>query len=156
MAKTTEYTATVYEQEKTIIKYKIVGFWEITDSDDGFADDTVECFGDMKINGVTYWSIPSGAAQGYDRASGGRIDLKAPSGGDIILTVDLLSKVPNPTVMEFAGILMDWDRSSGDDELGTCNQKVDIRALAQNGQELILTQGNLSQARFHLRVVEAN
>ncbi len=152
MAKTTEYTATTYEQEKTILKYKLVGYWDVFDSDDGIGDSTVECFGHVKVDGATVWSIPIAAATANQRSKGGTIEVKAMTGGDLIVTVDLLSKAPNTGVIELSGLLMDWDKTSGDDGLGVFNWKINLAAEAASGRTLRLRDG-YSQADFVLKIV---
>lgn len=119
MARTTEYVATTYTANQTVFKYKVTAFFRITNSDDGFADNTVECYGELRLNGEKLWEISRGLADSTKRETGMTIDILGTNGKSIELTSDRM----NPTSFRITGFLNDADSSSSDDSLWEFKEK---------------------------------
>lgn len=119
MARTTDYVATTYNASATGHNYNVTMYWKIRDSDDGVFDNTVECYGELRVNGARRWAIPRDAADRNKRESGQTVDiadgdLQGLAGGK---PFKLYSDSSSPTVYQLSGFLMDSDAASDDDPL---------------------------------------
>ena len=113
MARTTDYTATTYNANNTVFNYNVTMYWKIVDPDDGVADNTVECYGELRIDGDKKWEIKRDDADRNKKEKGHTIDVKDLLGKPIKLTSDSLK----PSVFQFSGFLKDSDGLSKDDTL---------------------------------------
>ncbi|WP_395145282.1 hypothetical protein [Armatimonas sp.] len=114
--------------------YKVTAYFDIHDSDDGSLDNTVECFGELRINGDKVWEIPRDQADNTKREKGQTIDVKANTGGEIELRSDML----NPTEYLISGRLKDKDVSTADDILWEgMDYKLDLEKLAGKGPQIL-------------------
>lgn len=146
MAKTTDYVATTYKANTTAFKYRITAYWKIEDSDDGFADNTVECYGELRINGAVRWHIDRSLADSTKRERGQTIDIKE----DLNPTksIELTSDSLNPTLYQLSAALTDADSSSGDDGLGSYAGTLNLEELAGKPERVL----NAGAAQLHIRV----
>ncbi|MGC4044664.1 MAG: thiol-activated cytolysin family protein [Armatimonas sp.] len=136
MARTTEYTATTYNASNTFFKYNVTMYWKINDSDDGAFDNTVECYGEIRINGAKRWANPRSNSDQISRESGQNIDigdgdLAGAGGGN---PFKLTSDSADPTRYQISGYLYDSDSLSGDDVLlNVDNLPIKLEDLAGKG-----------------------
>ena len=156
MARTTDYTATTYNANNTFFKYNVTMYWQIVDSDDGVLDNTVECYGELRINGVKRWSIPRELSDSFSRESGQTIEIGDGDYGGTSTgaakAFSLTSDSAHPTPYQLGGFLYDSDGGSADDVLVAFNSlSISLEKLAGKGQ---LTLGN-GAARLIVRVDRA-
>lgn len=119
MARTTDYTATTYNSSNTFFKYNVTMYWKINDSDDGVADNTVECYGELRVNGTKRWSTPRDRSDSFKRKDGQTVDI---GDGDLqgmgqATAFKLTSDSTEPTLYQLTGYLYDSDGLSNDDVL---------------------------------------
>lgn len=62
MAVTTNYTVTKYAANAIGDHLKIKMWVDVTGSNDGVADNTMECYGNLRVNGDVWWEIPRSEA----------------------------------------------------------------------------------------------
>ncbi len=135
MARTTTYTATTYNANNTVFNYKITMYWKIVDPDDGIADNTVECFGELRLNGERRWSISRDAADRHKKEAGETIDILE-GGGETGSGMAFMRKSDSlkPTIYQLSGFLKDADGLSKDDTLlSFSNFPLKLEELAGKG-----------------------
>jgi hypothetical protein len=140
MARTTDYTTTTYTANETVRKYKVTMYWKVVDSDDGIADNTVECFGELRINGTRRWAIPRDLSDTSrnKREKGETIDIGDGDLGGMGTgkPFELTSDTINPTIYQLSGYLKDSDGGSADDTLLKFeNFPLNLEKLAGKGTE---------------------
>jgi hypothetical protein len=121
MARTTDYVVTTYNANNTVFKYKVTMYWKILNPDDGVLDNTVECYGELRLNSERRWAIPrEQATQDRNKKEKGHTidigdgDLNGMGTGKAF---ELRSDSAKPTLFQLTGFLKDHDSGSKDDTL---------------------------------------
>ena len=129
IARTTEFTVNKVVPEPTGIRYRADIRLEITGADDGFRDNTMECYGDMRVNGAEVWKIGRDLADNNQRERGGYFDISSPTNNK--LEFEYKYKAPTQFVINLKAL--DKDSGSGDDVFADVNQTIDIGGLVKDG-----------------------
>ncbi len=75
MSVTTDYTVTKYVSNSIGERYKIKMWIDVIGSDDGVADNTVECYGELRVNGDLWWQILRDESEVHKRVSGQTLEI---------------------------------------------------------------------------------
>lgn len=136
MMRTTEYVHTEYAPNPAGETYELRAYFKINDSDDGVADNTVECYGEGRINGAKFWEIPRSQAdtETNKREKGGTIDIAAFGGKP--RTVDYYYDTKEKLKLDLR--LMDYDGSSADDLLGEWKLEIDPLEWSKRGEVILV------------------
>ena len=86
MSSTTDYTVTTYSGDPIGAKYKVNMWLEITGSDDGAFDNTLECYGTVRVGGNLWWELTRDNA---------KIQGKRTKGQTLAITDDMGNGKPN-------------------------------------------------------------
>lgn len=134
LARTTEYVVEEFSPMRRGEKYKIKMWVKILKSDDGPFDNTLECYGMLRMNGETWWSIPRG--QSVRKEKGHTLDISESmvnnKKNDTTFTVD--HYFDQSPIIDLDLQLMDRDSGSSDDAIGKFRRKLDIREMATSGK----------------------
>ena len=120
MSVTTNYTVTKYAANAIGDKLKIKMWVDVTGSDDGVADNTLECYGNLRVNGDKWWEITrSEATQDQNKREAGQVleisaDQGHTNGRDFTFDYYYADKTP----FNFELNLFDSDSGSSDDSFG--------------------------------------
>lgn len=136
MLQTTEYDLTNYQARVASEqpRYRVTAYFRISNSQDGAGDNTLECFGELRINNTKVWEIPAMAAEQNKKRSGETIDISIVIPGS------------RPTVyysttaatVNLQGFLKDSDKAlnGADDTLYSFNLNVSLATLAGKGDQV--------------------
>jgi len=102
-------------------------WFEVTGSNDGVGDNTVERYGTLRVNGDIWWSIDR--EQSVKREAGQTIDISEDAARRVKEFL-FNSYYDGSTPFQFELRLRDADDRSGDDDLGIYNTTLDLRSLA--------------------------
>jgi hypothetical protein len=135
MMRTTEYVHTEYAPNPAGETYELRAYFKINDSDDGVLDNTVECYGEGRINGAKFWEIPRSQAdtENNKREKGGTIEVLAANGKP--RTIDYYYDTKEKLKLDLS--LRDSDGSSKDDLLGEWNLEIDPKEWAERGEVVL-------------------
>ena len=135
MMRTTEYVHTEYAPNPAGETYELRAYFKINDSDDGVADNTVECYGEGRINGQKFWEIARSQADTdtNKREKGGTIDIQAFGGKP--RTVDYYYDTKEKLKLDLR--LVDYDGSSADDLLGEWKLEIDPLEWSKRGEVVL-------------------
>jgi hypothetical protein len=75
LSSTTKYTVTKYIADPLGDRLRIKMWVDVTGSDDGVADNTVEVYGTLRVNGETWWEIDREQADTVKREDGQAIEI---------------------------------------------------------------------------------
>jgi len=127
MSVTTKYTVTKYIPDPIGERYRIKMWFEVTGSDDGVSDNTIECYGTLRVNGDVWWTIDR--EQTIKREAGQTIDISEDAARrKKEFLFDFYYDGTTPFQLDLR--MRDADDRSGDDDVGIYNQTLDLRSLA--------------------------
>ena len=120
MSVTTNYTVTKYAANAIGDKLKIKMWVDVTGSDDGVADDTLECYGNLRVNGDKWWEITRNeATQDQNKREAGQVlDISADQGHTAGRDFTFDYYYADKTPFNFELNLFDSDSGSSDDSFG--------------------------------------
>jgi hypothetical protein len=148
MQQTTEYDLTSYRARAANEppRYRVTAYFRISNSQDGIGDNTLECFGELRINNIKVWEIPATAAEQNKKGSGETIDVSMLVPGNRPLGYYLTTA----TSLNVQGFLKDSDKAlnGADDTLYSFNMTVSLASLADKGDQVFRGPA----AELHLRV----
>lgn len=116
MTKTTEYTVTKYTPNPIGERYKVKMWVSVTAIRDGAADNNYEVYGDLRVNGDTWWKIGAGEAKSNQRGRGETVLISEDSThivGGRDFTFDYFYDTKQLFTFEIN--LFDWDKVSSND-----------------------------------------
>ena len=90
------------------VRVRVLGIFEVTNSDDGFKDNDVEVYGSVKFNGQPVFGISKGKAfttRVYSNLDAGE------------RSFDVIYNVPSTWKLNVDGFLFDYDKGSGNDAM---------------------------------------
>ena len=123
MATTTDYTVTTYTADPIGAKYKLKMWLEITGSDDGVADNTVELYGTVRVDGDVWWDIPREQADFNKREKGQTLEISddaAHSKKPFEYTVNYAQRTSFHVLVN----VRDADGGSADDNVGIFDRSI--------------------------------
>lgn len=152
LSRTTEYTVTQYVPNPIGERYRLKMWVTVLKSNDGFLDNTLECYGTLRVNGDVWWEIPRSAANANQREKGQTIEISdnAPYRKRGDFTFDYFYDARTRFNLDLN--LFDRDESSSDDRIGRFVQTLDLRSLAGNTKTWDWDSGDGEATRLHLRV----
>ena len=161
MSSTTSYTVTKYAGNPIGERFRIKMWVDITGSDDGAFDNTLECFGSLRVNGDLWWEIPREEAGQHQREKGEGIDISNDpldhhfkQGRETRFLFD--SFYDNRVPFKFELRIRDKDSGSKNDDVGVFNNTLDLANIAQNGGERTWVwdggEKNDEASRLHIKV----
>ncbi len=160
LARTTEYTVTKSVPNPIGERYKVKMWLDVTGSDDGIADNTLECYGSLRINGDVWWSISRDEADGTKREKGQQLLITedAAHTGGKKFEFDAFYNDHKPLTMVVD--VFDKDSGSKDDKFGGFNVNLDFldqqkAGAIKNGvgdYTFDWNSGHGESSRLHLRV----
>jgi hypothetical protein len=127
MSVTTKYTVTKYIPDPIGERYRIKMWFEVTGSDDGVGDNTLECYGELRVNGDVWWAIDRESV--VMREAGQTIDISEDAGRrkkEFFFDYHYDGSTP----FKFELRLRDADDRSGDDDIGIYSGTLDLPAIA--------------------------
>jgi hypothetical protein len=90
------------------VRYRVKMWFKIDDANDGFADNTIECYGSLRINGDLYWNIPREHSGRNQREAGQELQVSNSP-------YALRQFIFNTPTIDYEMILRDADEGSEDD-----------------------------------------
>lgn len=130
MSVTTDYTVTKYVSNSIGERYKIKMWLDVIGSDDGVADNTVECYGELRVNGDLWWQILRDESEGHKRERGQSLEISEDTGHrKREFKFDRLDGEGIPFKLNLR--IMDSDGGSADDLLGTYDLTLDLQAMSK-------------------------
>ncbi len=118
MSVTTNYVVTKYAANAIGDHLKIKMWVDVTGSDDGVADNTLECYGKLRVNGDTWWEIARNEADQFKREAGQTLEISQDTqhvSKDFTFDYYYADKTP----FNFQLDLTDSDSGSADDTIGS-------------------------------------
>jgi hypothetical protein len=151
MSVTTKYTVTKYIADPIGERYRIKMWYESTTSDDGVGDNTLECYGELRVNGDVWWSIPRGEAERFKREAGQTIEI---SGDAMQRKKEFFFDYHHDgsTPFQFELRLSDMDGTAYDDVIGIYSGTLDLPAIAGKNTDFDWDSGNGESGWLHIRV----
>lgn len=140
------------------VRYRIRMWVDITGSDDGFADRTLECYGTLYVNGSRWWEIPRNEASRHKRERGQILDVSGDPNSSHFgqaqgrrFLFDQYYSSSLPFVFDLR--IRDHDSGSGDDNVGLFRSALNLARVADRG-EFTYNWGNPRHeaSRLHVRV----
>jgi hypothetical protein len=138
ISRTTSYTASVYSSNSVSENYKIKMWFTIDKPDGNVFQESVKTYGEVRMNGTLFWSVPEGQAKldKNKKKVGDTIDIVGNvglNGTNDSYTFTAISDGINK--VRLTGILKDYDSTSKDDILGNWNFEIDPKLSAGKGDQ---------------------
>jgi hypothetical protein len=128
--------------------YRVKMWFTVQNSNDGAFDNTIECYGELRIDGDLYWQIPRSAADNNQREAPQTLEI---SNSPYALKQFIFNK---PTI-DYAISLRDADGGSADDDVyqGSRNN-LNLAAMAGKGEYLytFINERTFEKSTLHIRV----
>ena len=152
MSLTTEYSVTKYIAHPIGDRYRIKMWYESTTSDDGVGDNTLECYGELRVNGDLWWSIDRDHV--VKREAGQTLEISEDVGGrkpaDRKFVFDY--HYDGSTPFQFELRLHDTDDRSEDDDIGIYSGTLDLPAIAGKNTDFDWDSGKGESGWLRIRV----
>lgn len=123
-------------------------WFTIQNANDGAFDNTIECYGELRIDGDLYWQIPRTAADNNQREAGQTLEI---SDSPYARRQFIFNK-PN---IEYAILLRDADGGSSDDDVYLGNKStLNLAFLVGKGEQKIpwFNSKTREASTLHIRV----
>ena len=153
MSLTTDYTVTKYAANPIGEKYKVKMWVVVTGSDDGVADNTLECYGQLRVNGDLWWAISPDESSTNQRSKGQTLEISADAahtqnGKDFTFDYYYDAKPK----FDFTLSLFDHDSGSADDLFGKYATAIDLKQWAGKTAVWNFNSGHGESSELHLQV----
>jgi hypothetical protein len=128
--------------------YRVKMWLTIVNSNDGAFDNTIECYGELRIDGELYWQIPRTAADNNQREAGQTLEV---SNSPYALRQFIFNK---PQI-DYVISLRDADGGSPDDDVYQGNRSnFNLAFLAGKGEQVFtfVNRKTFEQSVLHIRV----
>lgn len=126
MATTTDYTVTTYTADPIGARYKIKMWLEVVGSADGVADNTLELYGTVRVNGDIWWELPREQAEITGKREKGQT-LEISDGSNIQYRkkeFDFDVNYAQRTPFRFVVNIRDADGGSADENVGKFDRTI--------------------------------
>ncbi|RYX82460.1 hypothetical protein EON83_19245 [bacterium] len=153
LAMTTDYTVTKYVANPIGERYKVKTWVTVTKSDDGVADNTLECYGQLRVNGDLWWSISSDESSTMKRGKGQTLEISGDSPhiqNAKPFTFDYYYDTKPKFSFDLS--LFDHDSGSADDAFGKYNATIDLRSWAGKTAVWNYDSGHGEASQLHIQV----
>lgn len=131
MAHTTEYVVPRYLS----LLYRIKMWVTILKSDDGFQDNTLECYGTLRVNGDVWWHIPRDDAGRNAREKNQTLEIsECPNYRRNRKRFEIEHFSGTGPLLAFDLSLSDHDSGSSDDPIGKFKDSIDLKVMAADGK----------------------
>jgi Thiol-activated cytolysin len=138
MSRFTEYTYTEYAPNPIGQKYRMSIHAVIDASDDGFADNTLECYGELRINNDLWWAIDRSRSSLYKREKGQTIEISADNQPNKKNNFEFDFYYDKNTPFSFSLSLTDDDGGSNDDLIGRFSNNLTKDLIGNKGSTDVL------------------
>jgi hypothetical protein len=138
MQRTTEYTYTEYAPNPIGQKYRLSIHAKIDASDDGAFDNTLECYGELRINNDLWWAIDRGRAETHKRERGQTLEISADNPPNKRNNFEFDFYYDKNTPFSFSLALTDYDGGSNDDPIGRFSNNLTKSLIENKGSTDVL------------------
>ncbi len=153
LAMTTDYTVTKYVANPIGERYKVKVWVTVTKSDDGVADNTLECYGQLRVNGDLWWAISPDESGTVKREKGQTLEVSSDSPhiqNAKPFTFDYY--YDSKPKFNFVMSLFDHDGSSADDPFGKYAASLDLKNWAGQTAVWGYDSGQGEASQLHIQV----
>jgi hypothetical protein len=129
-------------------RYRVKMWFTIDNANDGTFDNTIECYGELRINGDLYWQIPRENASNNKREKGQTVEVSDSR-------YARRQFIFNQPEIDYRISLRDADSGSSDDDVYIGGGNLDLKFIASSGGRQVVQFRNpqTSEAsRLHIRV----
>jgi Thiol-activated cytolysin len=126
MQRTTEYTYTEYAPNPIGEKYRLNMYVKIDRADDGIGDNTLECYGELRINNDIWWAIDRGRSEQFKREGGQTLEISGDGAPNKKNNFEFEYYYDQNNPFNFKLDITDSDDGSGDDAVGRFNQTINL------------------------------
>jgi hypothetical protein len=129
-------------------RYRVKMWFTIDNANDGTFDNTIECYGELRINGDLYWQIPRENASNNKREKGQTVEVSDSR-------YARRQFIFNQPEIDYQISLRDADSGSSDDDVYIGGGNLDLKFIASSGGRKVVQFRNpqTSEAsRLHIRV----
>lgn len=153
MSVTTDYTVTKYVANPIGERYKLKMWTVVTGADDGVADNTLECYGQLRVAGDVWWEIKTDESGNNQRTKGQTLEISGDpahiqNAKDFTFDYYYDSKPK----FDFALSLFDHDSGSADDLFGKYAAAIDLKQWAGKTAKWSFNSGHGEASELNLKV----